>query len=125
MPGEERVGHGRVASPAKEAYVGPESHISRPVNGRIGLFGMTYKAYGLAVDISHTAVRLQHLMGIDPVISSLRMAFETDFSSVGVRPSSQKSQGTFAIRTAVYFVTSKTLDLAIEERKRDYGRIRR
>jgi hypothetical protein len=117
--------HGRVAAPAKEPDIGPESDRIRPVRFRIRLSRMTQEAYRLSVNLAHAAGVSQHDVGIDVRVLFSIMALETDRPSVRVRPSPEQFRGSFMIRSAVYLMTGEAPDLAVEKRKRHAGRIGR
>jgi hypothetical protein len=120
---KENTGHGRVAAPAKEPDVGPESYRIRPVRLRIGRSRMTHETHRLTVYVSHLAGVSQHNMGIYVRILFFIMALETDHPSICVRTPSQEFRGPFMTWAAVYLMTGQAPDFAVVQRKVNAGRI--
>lgn len=108
---QKRVGHGRVTTPAEEAYIGFELHTGSRVGLRIGFDLMAQKADRPAVHFPNRAVALKHDMGIDRLITGQRMAFGAHRPSINkIRTSPEEFRASPMVRPAMDFMTGQTSD---------------
>lgn len=118
---EKGVRHGRMTAPAQKSDIGPEFHIVRIVQGRVGHLRMAQEADRFAVDLPEPMLIVQHQVRIDESVLFLRMTAKTDFPPVLVGAAVQQFFGPFVSRSAVDLVAGQARNLAIEKRERYAG----
>lgn len=113
--------HGRMAAPAKEAHISPESYIIRPIHCRVKLYLMAHKAYWLVIHHQDITSNVKHIVRINSAITSSVMTPEAALPAIGIRTSSQELRCSFPAGTSVNFMTGEAPYPASEQGHRESG----
>jgi hypothetical protein len=106
-----------MAPPAEKTHICPESDSIRPVNRRVGLYGMAQETYRLAIHLFYLSIVIEHIMWIDIRVLITGVTFRTDRPAVGIRAVPQKFLGPFTPGAAMDVVAGQTFHPAIEQRE--------